>query len=78
MNILYHFRTQGTGAEGVHISGIASALEKLGHQVHFSSPTGVDPRLTAGRNPFEKNHRRSFLANLAAFENGGTMTDRVV
>ncbi|MEI8108359.1 MAG: glycosyltransferase family 4 protein [Verrucomicrobiota bacterium] len=67
MNILYHFRTQGTGAEGVHISGIASAFEKLGHQVLFSSPTGVDPRLTAGRNPFEKKTRRSFLANLAAF-----------
>jgi len=52
MNILYHFRTQGRGAEGVHIAGIASALEQLGHTVDFSSPTGVDPRRTGGSDPF--------------------------
>jgi hypothetical protein len=32
MRILYHFRTQGTGAEDVHISGIATAFEQLGHR----------------------------------------------
>ena len=66
MNILYHFRTQGTGAEGVHISGIATAFEQLGHRVIFSSPTGVDPRTTAGANPFAEKQRRSLLARLAA------------
>lgn len=66
MNILYHFRTQGTGAEGVHISGIATACERLGHRVVFSSPTGVDPRTTAGANPFAEKERRSLLARLAA------------
>lgn len=44
MRILYHFRTRGTGAEAVHISGMASAFEELGHTVQFSSPSGVDPR----------------------------------
>jgi glycosyltransferase involved in cell wall biosynthesis len=66
MNILYHFRTQGTGAEGVHIAGVATAFERLGHRVVFSSPTGVDPRTTAGENPFARKERRSLLARLAA------------
>jgi len=52
VNILYHFRTRGTGAEAVHISGIVRAFEKMGHQVFLSSPTGVDPRRGAGSNPF--------------------------
>ena len=52
MNILYHFRTRGTGAEAVHIAGIVRALEKMGHHVILSSPTGVDPRKTAGETPF--------------------------
>ena len=66
MNILYHFRTQGTGAEGVHIAGIATAFERLGHRVIFSSPTGIDPRTTAGTNPFAEKKRRGLLARLAA------------
>jgi len=36
----------------VHIAGIARAFEGLGHQVDFSSPTGVDPRTTGGDDPF--------------------------
>ncbi|MCE9608694.1 MAG: glycosyltransferase family 4 protein [Chthoniobacter sp.] len=70
MNILYHFRTQGTGAEGVHISGIATAFERLGHRVVFSSPTGVDPRTTAGANPFAEKKRRSLIARLATHAPG--------
>ena len=65
MKVLYHFRTQGTGAEGVHIAGIATALEGLGHEVIFSSPTGVDPRATAGANPFSQ-RKRGLLARVAA------------
>jgi glycosyltransferase involved in cell wall biosynthesis len=52
VRILYHFRTRGTGAEAVHIAGIASAFESLGHSVVFSSPADVDPRKTAGSSPF--------------------------
>lgn len=66
MKILYHFRTQGTGAEGVHIAGMASAFARLGHEVTFVSPTGADPRLTAGANPFGRGAKRGLLARLAA------------
>lgn len=66
MRILYHFRTQGTGAEGVHIAGIAGAFEKLGHRVVFSSPTGSDPRPTAGASPFREGGKRGLLGRIAA------------
>lgn len=69
MNILFHFRTQGTGAEGVHIAGIASAFRRLGHRVVFSSPSGIDPTQSAGENPFRKT-RRGLLARLAAYAPG--------
>jgi len=65
MNILFHFRTQGTGAEGVHIAGMASAFRRLGHSVVFSSPSSIDPTATAGENPFLP-RQRSLLARLAA------------
>ncbi len=39
MNILFHFRTQGAGAEGVHIAGMAGAFRHLGHRIVFSSPS---------------------------------------
>ncbi|MEP6667607.1 MAG: glycosyltransferase family 4 protein [Chthoniobacter sp.] len=65
MNILFHFRTQGTGAEGVHIAGMAGAFRRLGHSVVFSSPSSIDPSATAGENPFLP-RQRSLLARLAA------------
>ena len=42
MRILYHHRTQGRGAEGVHIREIVKALRKLGNEVTIVSPHGVD------------------------------------
>ena len=54
MNILYHHRTQGTGAEGVHISQIIKGLRELGHGVSVVCPSGEDPLKTAGNNPFAK------------------------
>ncbi|MBI4396968.1 MAG: glycosyltransferase family 4 protein [Elusimicrobia bacterium] len=48
MKILYHHRTQGHGAEGVHITGIVRGFEKKGHRVVLCSPPGVDPFRTAG------------------------------
>jgi glycosyltransferase involved in cell wall biosynthesis len=52
MKILYHHRTHGTGAEGVHISQIVKGLRHLGHQVTVVSPGGHEPSETAGANPF--------------------------
>jgi glycosyltransferase involved in cell wall biosynthesis len=66
MNILFHFRTQGTGAEGVHITGMARAFRHLGHTVTFCSPSGIDPTTTAGANPFGASPK-GLLARLAAY-----------
>ena len=43
LKILYHHRTQGRGAEGLHISRIVLALRELGHEVVVVSPPGIDP-----------------------------------
>lgn len=56
LNILYHHRTQGRGAEGVHISSIVRALEKLGHRVTMVSPPGIDPLSAAGNAPVDKSN----------------------
>lgn len=45
LNILYHFRVRGLGAEGVHIAGIVNGFRALGHSVRFVSPTNIDPTL---------------------------------
>jgi glycosyltransferase involved in cell wall biosynthesis len=42
LKILYHHRTQGKGAEGVHIREIIKAFRELGHVVFIVSPPGVD------------------------------------
>lgn len=43
MNVLYHHRTRGRGAEGVHIMGIVDAFRLLGHKVSLLSLPGSDP-----------------------------------
>lgn len=48
LTILYHHRTQGHGAEGVHITGIINGFRKAGHRVVHSAPPGVNPFQTAG------------------------------
>lgn len=40
MNILYHHRTLGDGAEGIHIKEMINAFEELGHKVKVVSPIG--------------------------------------
>lgn len=40
MNILYHHRTLGDGAEGIHIKEMINAFEELGHKVEVVSPIG--------------------------------------
>lgn len=54
LRILYHHRTQGRGAEGVHIASIVRALERMGHEVTVLSPPGVDPLAQAGAAPVDK------------------------
>lgn len=41
MNISYHHRTLGDGAEGVHIAEIVRALREEGHEVEVHSPIGA-------------------------------------
>lgn len=52
MNILYHHRTQGTGAEGVHIAYTIKGFRELGHQVRVVCPNRLDPAATAGASPY--------------------------
>lgn len=54
LNILYHHRTQGRGAEGVHITSIVTALQAMGHRVTVVSPPGVDPLNVANSMPVDK------------------------
>ncbi|NOT83278.1 MAG: glycosyltransferase [Methylococcaceae bacterium] len=43
MNIVYHHRTRGAGAEGRHIKAIVDALRAQGHVVSVLSFPGADP-----------------------------------
>ncbi|OMH25677.1 glycosyltransferase family 4 protein [Motiliproteus sp. MSK22-1] len=48
MNILFHHRTRGRGAEGVHIRGVVKGLRELGHRVSILSLPGADPEEETG------------------------------
>ncbi len=63
LRILYHFRSRGTGAEAVHIAGIAGAFQRMGHEVLFESPTGANPLETRGQSPF-KSGRAGWISRL--------------
>ncbi|MDE2028635.1 MAG: glycosyltransferase family 4 protein [Candidatus Omnitrophica bacterium] len=54
MKIIYHHRTQATGAEGVHIASIIKGFRDMGHEVEVVSPSAVDPLMSAGSSPYEK------------------------
>jgi glycosyltransferase involved in cell wall biosynthesis len=43
MDVLYHHRTRGKGAEGAHIKGIVMAFREMGHKVKLTSIHNVDP-----------------------------------
>jgi glycosyltransferase involved in cell wall biosynthesis len=58
MNVLYHHRTAGRGAEGNHIVAFITPVEQTGHEVTIVSPPGVDPRRTAGAVPLDKGATR--------------------
>lgn len=43
MKILYHHRTLGDGAEGIHIREMVKAFRELGHEVKVIGPAGETP-----------------------------------
>ena len=59
LNILYHHRTQGRGAEGTHIISIIRGFEALGHTVTLVSPPGIDPLKEVGAPPVDKTNVRT-------------------
>jgi len=54
LRVLYHHRTQGRGAEGLHIVSIVRALQAQGHEVTVVSPPGIDPLDPASSTPTDK------------------------
>jgi len=42
LNILYLHRTKGAGVEGVHIGGIVSSFQSMGHEVKIISPAAAE------------------------------------
>jgi phosphoglycerate dehydrogenase-like enzyme len=48
------------------------------HELWTTPNCYITPHTAGGRHDQDETIVRHFLANLAAFENGGTMTDRVV
>lgn len=54
LRILYHHRTQGRGAESVHIGSVVRALEEMGHELTILGPPGVDTMATEGEPPVDK------------------------
>jgi len=70
MNILFHHRTRGKGAEGVHIRGVTKGLRDLGHHVDILSLPGAEPehnaeqkKATQAKKP--KKSKRSLFSSLA-------------
>jgi len=61
MNILYHHRTRGSGAEGVHIKGIVAALREKGHTVNILSFPGADPEKTEDSVKMNNESQKSFF-----------------
>ena len=40
LKIIYHHRTLGDGAEGIHIAEMIAALRQCGHEIRVVSPIG--------------------------------------
>jgi len=65
MNIVYLHRTQGKGAEGVHVREIVRAWRHMGHEVTVVSPPGVDPMTSAVQKSLKVGGRPHVLQGLA-------------
>jgi glycosyltransferase involved in cell wall biosynthesis len=59
MKILFHHRTRGKGAEGVHILGVSNGLRQLGHTVHILSLPGADPEASAANSVAQQSPRQA-------------------
>jgi glycosyltransferase involved in cell wall biosynthesis len=59
MRILYHHRTLGDGAEGVHIHEMIEAFRRLGHEVEVNA--------IAGDRPLETGRRERLLTRLRSW-----------
>ncbi|SET37045.1 glycosyltransferase family 4 protein [Thalassotalea agarivorans] len=67
MKVLYHHRTRGRGAEGVHIKGIVKGFEKLGHDVQVLSMPGAEPEQTKTvKTTQPSNNKRSIVGSLTS------------
>ena len=51
----------------MHIAGVVRAFEALGHKVSLSSPSGVDPRCTAGSDPFSAGGKQGVWGRIARY-----------
>jgi glycosyltransferase involved in cell wall biosynthesis len=49
MRILYHHRTLGDGAEGIHVASMVKAFTRLGHDVRVSSLIGEQTNVSTPR-----------------------------
>jgi len=71
MNILFHHRTRGKGAEGVHIRGVTKGLRDIGHNVSILSLPGAEPEAKAqqtnnvNKTQSKTKPKTSFLFSLA-------------
>src|SRR5438034_7077207 len=52
MKILYHHRTLGDGAEGIHVSSMVEAFRGLGHEVRVASLIGETTNSSTPRTRF--------------------------
>lgn len=66
MKIVYHHRTRGAGAEGVHIMGIVNALRSMNHEVHLLSFPGSDPEKPAPKPDAKIKPKKKGLLGLLA------------
>ena len=62
MRILYHHRTLGDGAEGIHISSIVNCMRDEGHDVKIVSLVGEDPQYKSSQK--SKGSRWDYIRNL--------------
>ena len=60
MKILYHHRTLGDGAEGIHIKEMVNAFRQIGHEVRVIGPVG-EPREKS-----DKDTRITFFSKIRA------------
>jgi len=59
VNILFHHRTRGRGAEGVHIRGVVKGLRQLNNHVAILSLPGAEPEAEEANATVEKVHQAS-------------------